>query len=173
MKELNYQFRERLAIVHAPNRRDPAKRPTEHQIEIDSSWTITIPRDADTILKNACRDLEDYFSESMGVSVRVMYEDEASGKQIVYAIDDTLSEHSYHLNVTDERVTLCGKDSRFAAQAGYFIEDLMNLEEAPVLEKQEITRTSLFNPRMIHSGYGLDMFPEDYLRHVAHAGPPT
>jgi len=170
MKELNYQFRERLTIVHKPDRRDPAKKPTANQIEFDSSWTITIPRNADVILRNACRDLEDYFSESMGISVRVMFEDDAEGKQIVYAIDSSLPEHSYRLNVTDDRVVLCGHDSRFAAQAGYFIEDLMNLDEAPVLEKQETLRTSLFNPRMIHSGYGLDMFPEEYLRHVAHAG---
>ena len=58
-KELNYQFRQRMAIVHTPNRRDPAKKPTANQIEIDSTWTITIPRDADVVLKNACRDLED------------------------------------------------------------------------------------------------------------------
>ncbi|MBO5938459.1 MAG: hypothetical protein J6Q82_03055 [Clostridia bacterium] len=170
MKELNYQFRQRLSIVHKPNRRDPEKKPTDNQIEFDSSWTITLPRDADVVLKNACRDLEDYFSASMGISVRVTYEDEACGKQIVYAIDATLPEYSYRLTVTDEKVTLCGQNSRFAAQAGYFIEDLMNLDEAPVLDRQEITRTSLFNPRMIHSGYGLDMFPEEYLRHVAHAG---
>ena len=170
MKELNYQFRERLAIVHKPDRRDPAKKPTANQIEFDSSWTITIPRDADVILRNACRDLEDYFSESMGLSIRVMFEDDAEGKQIVYAIDSSLPEHSYRLNVTDDRVVLCGHDSRFSAQAGYFIEDLMNLDEAPVLEKQETVRTSLFHPRMVHSGYGLDMFPEEYLRHVAHAG---
>ncbi len=170
MKELNYQFRQRLAIVHAAGRRDYEKKPTENQIEFNSSWTITMPRDADVVLRNACRDLEDYFSESMGISVRVMYEDEASGKQIVYAIDPSLPEYSYRLTVTDDKVTLCGQNSRFAAQAGYFIEDLMNLDEAPVLDRQDITRTSLFNPRMVHSGYGLDMFPEEYLRHVAHAG---
>ena len=170
MKELNYQFRQRLSIVHAPNRRDFDKQPTENQIAFDSSWTITIPRDADVVLRNACRDLEDYFSSSMGISIRVMYEDEASGKQIVYAIDQTLPEHSYHLTVNDNRVILCGQNSRFSAQAGYFIEDLMNLDEAPVLDKQDLTRTSLFNPRMVHSGYGLDMFPDEYLRHVAHAG---
>ena len=169
-KELNYQFRQRMAIVHIPNRRDPAKKPTENQIEIDSTWTITIPRDADVVLKNACRDLEDYFFTSMGVSPRVMFEDEASGKQIVYTVDATLPKNSYRLTVAEDKILLCGQTTRDAAQAGYFVEDLMNLDEAPVIEKQEIVRTSLFNPRMIHSGYGLDMFPEEYLRHVAHSG---
>ena len=169
-KELNYQFRQRMAIVHTPNRRDPAKKPTANQIEIDSSWTITIPRDADIVLKNACRDLEDYFFTSMGVSPRVMFDDEASGKLIVYTVDTTLPKNAYRLTVTDDKIVLCGKTTRDAAQAGYFVEDLMNLDEAPVIDKQEIVRTSLFNPRMIHSGYGLDMFPEDYLRHVAHSG---
>ena len=65
---MNYQFRERMAIVHTPNRRDMDKKPLSDQIEFDSSWTITIPRDSDVVLRNACRDLEDYFFASMGFS---------------------------------------------------------------------------------------------------------
>ena len=170
MKEVNYQFRESMAQTHNPDRRDYNKVIGGDQIIVDSSWTITIPRNADAVLMNAARDLEDFFFTSMGESLRVVYEDEAEGKTIAYAIDPSLPAYSYRFDVENNRVLLCGHDSRAAAQAGYFAEDLMNLEEAPYLQKQSVVRTSLFNPRMVHSGYGLDMYPDDYLQRIVHDG---
>ena len=171
MKEINYQFRERMSEVHKPNRRDFSKKLCDGQIEIDDSWSITIPDNADIVIKNAARDLEDYFFVSMGISLKVSTSSkEISKKRIVYSKDSSIPANSYRLKVTEEEISLVGVDSRMAAQAGYFIEDLMNLCEAPFLDKQDITRTSLFNPRMVHSGYGLDMFPREHLLNIAHSG---
>ena len=168
--ERNYQFRERMMVVHKKNRRDLDRKKADNQIEIDSTWTITIPRDYDRVIEKSCRDLEDYFFTSMGVSVRVMFEDEAEGKTIAYAVDPTLEENSYRFTVTESKVTLCGRDTRAASQAGFYLEDLMNLEEAPFLTVGEEVRTSLYSPRMIHSGYALDKFPEEHIAAIAHAG---
>ena len=170
MKELNYQFRQDLAQVHKPDRRDMEKKVKSGQVEIDSSWTIAVPRDCDIVMQNAARDLEDYFFTSMKVCVNFAFSDEVNDKVIAYSTDDTLPEYSYRFTVTENRIELCGNNSRFAAQAGYFAEDLMNLEEAPFLEIGETVRTSLFNPRMVHSGYGLDMYPDDHISAIAHSG---
>ena len=170
MKEFKYQFRKAMVQIHKPDRRDYKKVLSGNQICIDSSWAITVPRNADAVIMNAVRDLEDYFFISMGESLRVAYEDEVKSKVIAYTIDSSLEEFSYRFTVTDKQVSLCGHNSRAAAQAGYFAEDLMNLEEAPFLDKQSVVRTSLFNPRMVHSGYGLDMYPDDYLCRIVHEG---
>lgn len=170
MKEINYQFRQRFSIVHQPDRRDMEKRKGENQIEIDSSWIISIPEDSDAVMVNAARDLEDYFFTSMNISLKVVKgKCENFDKVIEYSIGD-VPENSYRFAVTDEKVTLCGNNSRMAAQAGYFVEDLMNLCEAPFLDKEDAVRTSLFNPRMVHSGYGLDMYPTEHLLNIAHSG---
>lgn len=168
--ERNYQFRERMMVVHKKDRRDPDRKKAENEIEIDSSWTITIPRDYDRVTEKSCRDLEDYFFTSMGVSVRVMFEDEAEGKTIAYTVDDTLDENSYRFTVTENKVTLCGHNTRASSQAGFYLEDLMNLCEGPFLTIGEEVRTSLYSPRMIHSGYALDKFPEEHIAAIAHAG---
>lgn len=168
--ERNYQFRERMMVVHKKNRRDYDRKKADNQIEIDSTWTITIPRDYDRVTEKSCRDLEDYFFTSMGVSVRVMFEDEAEGKTIAYTVDPTLDENSYRFTVTEDKVTLCGYNTRAASQAGFYLEDLMNLNEAPFLTIGEEVRTPLYSPRMIHSGYGLDKFPEEHIAAIAHAG---
>ena len=172
MKEINYQFRQRFSVVHQPNRRDFDKACPNGYVEVDGSWCITVPRDADEVMMNAARDLEDYFFTSMKISIRLLFEDESTSyaKKIVYGTDSSLKEHSYRFAVTENEITLCGSNSRMAAQAGYFVEDLMNLVEGPYLEPTDIVRTSLFNPRMVHSGYGLDMFPTEHLKNIAHSG---
>ena len=46
----------------------------------------------------------------------------------------------------------------------------MNLKHAPVVKMGEECRKPLFSPRMVHSGYGLDMFPDAHLNAIAHTG---
>ena len=172
MKEINYQFRQRFSVVHKPDRRDTDKKCPEGFIEVNSEWVITLPDNADAVMINAARDLEDYFFTSMKISVKVMRESEAQKckKRIIYSSDSSVKEHSYRFAVAENEIILCGTDSRMAAQAGYFLEDLMNLEEGPFLKPQDLVRTSLFNPRMVHSGYGLDMYPTEHLKNIAHSG---
>ena len=172
MKEINYEFRQRFSIVHRNDRRDMEKKCPSGFVEVDRSWIITIPDNADVVMMNAARDLEDYFFTSMKVSLKLVRECEAKGavKKIVYATDASIKEYSYRFAVSENEIILCGCDSRMAAQAGYFLEDLMNLEEGPFVEPVDTVRTSLFNPRMVHSGYGLDMYPTEHLKNIAHSG---
>ena len=169
-KEINYQFRQRMSVVHKPNRYDPAKVPADGQVAVTTQWCITYPKDADKVIANAVRDLEDYFATSMGVDVQVTRDSSAYDKKIVYSIDASLPANSYRIKAAADRIDLIGCSSRMAAQAGYFLEDLMNIEEAPFVAPMDEVRTSLFNPRMVHSGYGLDMYPTEHLINIAHSG---
>lgn len=170
MSERNYQFRERMSVVHKPARRMDWAEKGPDQIEIDSSWTIWIGSADDKVIYNAARDLEDYFAVSMGVCVGFRIGGEIPDRAVVYSTDPSLCENGYRLGVSENRIDLCGRDPRLTAQAGYFAEDLMNLSEGPYLDKGEQNRSLLFSPRMVHSGYGLDMFPEEHIRAIAHAG---
>jgi hypothetical protein len=166
--ENNYDFRRRMLEVHRPDRRRYDLVPKACEVEIDGSWCIVIPHDADIVIYNAARDLEDYFFVSMGISLKITCE--AAEFSIVYETDESLEENSYRFTVSASRVTLCGSDPRAAAQAGYFIEDIMNLAEAPFLEITDTVRRPLYSPRMIHSGFGLDMYPDEHISAIAHAG---
>ena len=125
MKEINYQFRQRFSVVHQPGRRDMDKRCPEGFVEVNSDWCITVPENADIVLMNAARDLEDYFFTSMKISLKLVLENEAEKyeKRIVYGTDALIKEHSYRFAVEENKITLIGCDSRMAAQAGYFLED--------------------------------------------------
>ncbi len=171
-KEINYEFRKRYSVVHKPNRRDTDKKCPKGYTEVNAEWCITVPENADVVMMNAARDLIDYFFTSMNISLQLISECESGeySKKIVYGTDPSIKEHSYRFAISENEIILCGHDSRMAAQAGYFLEDLMNLLEGPFAEKQDTVRTSLFNPRMVHSGYGLDMYPTEHLINIAHSG---
>ena len=118
--EINYQFRERLSVVHRPGRRDPAVTPEAGEAVLSDGLVITLPEAADAVLTNAARDLEDYLFVSMGVSARVVAEGSAPADAftVAYGVDGTLQKNSYRLSVTERGVRLVGSDSRMAAQAG-------------------------------------------------------
>jgi len=170
MTEKNYQFRSRMLEVHKPNRRMPYAKCKENQVEITEDWTIYIPCREDRVLYNAGRDLTDYFAVSMGLSLRLQVGKTPEKKYIVYEIDPALQGNQYRITVTEDRVTLAGGSSRTAAQAGYHLEDLMNLDEGPFLTLQNTVKQPLYDTRMTHSGYGLDEFPDQHLAAIAHAG---
>lgn len=171
MTEQNYDFQKRMLTVHRPNRRTN-KAPTEGEIEITEAWSVLPVKDC-PLIATAAEDLADYFAVSMNLRVPVA-ENAADAHIIAYELDETLERHgAYRIVVTRERVRLIGKDARAAAQAGYLLEDLMNLAEAPVLALGTTDRAPIFRRRMVHSGYAEDDFPDGHLNAIAHSGINT
>ena len=169
MSANNYQFREELLQVHRPNRRMDFAKPSAQDVLVTSEWSIVLPASSDTVLMNAAKDLEDYFEVSMNETVTVK-DVPATDNVIVYQIDALLGENKYKIVVEENKISLIGFDAKSAARAGYFLEDLMNFNEGPFVAIQNTTREYLYSPRMVHSGYGLDEYPKEYLQSMAHAG---
>lgn len=184
VKERNYDFRKRLLKVHKPDRRDYNIEPGSNEIAIDDTWDIIIPKDASRVILNVARDLEDYLFISMGVAIRLRKSEDISrecykgtNKVVLLTREDNRSlatgldiPRSYRIICSDNRIILCGYDDRGTAQASYYLEDIMNFKCAPIVQEMDECRKPLFSPRMVHSGYGLDMYPDAHLNAIAHAG---
>ncbi|GHU75618.1 hypothetical protein AGMMS49992_19970 [Clostridia bacterium] len=185
--ERNYEFRRRLREVHKPGMRDDAVWRSEQDsfrgCVIREDWEIVFPSGSGKVMENAAYDLLDYFRVSQGMYLRVrgsrdINEDVSNpGGKIVLttaALSPDLApsgeERAAHRIVADKGIVICGRDDRGAAQGCYYLEDRMNIHLGPVVERGEFDRAPLFTPRMIHSGYGLDMFPDEHIRAIAHAG---
>jgi hypothetical protein len=182
--EAPYSFREYLETVHKVDQRDPDAMPREGEVIIDASWAIAIGEDAPKLVWNVARDLQDYFAVSMGLDLVVGRHADIAGlathgeRKIVLGtagqvpgvdgVPDTA--RGYRFVVEPDRIVLCGRDDRGTAQASYHLEDLLNLRGAPFLAPRDETRTPIFSPRMTHSGWGLDEFPDPYLNQIAHHG---
>lgn len=165
--ERRYQFRDRLNCIHEKDRRDLSLKPGADDFVFVDGVKIAIPASAGEVLYTAARDFEDYLWVSMGVSASVV---KGSDAGVTIALDASLADRQNKISVTPGKVVIRAKDERAAAQALYHLEDLMNLRRAPFLAKGEEDRTMLFSPRMTHSGFACDVFPDPYLSHIAHAG---
>ena len=184
MRERNYEFRRRLNQIHLPDRRDHGLRPARNETNVGPRWRVVLDSAASDYLVRVAQDLQDYLLRSMGVSVLLERGEpalalaEAAPNAIVLATRQELPDlgadmdtpRSYRMVTRRDAVIVCGFDERGVGQGCYFIEDLMNLREAPFLELGDVVRSPVFQPRMIHSGWGIDEFPDPHLNAIAHAG---
>ena len=182
--ESNYQFRQRLAQVHVPDRRDRHASPAAGEGMIETGWRIVISESAAPLIVNAARDLQDYLFTSMRVSTlvvrsRQLAQDGRDQRNVIILGTKTdlpaagrrvTRPRSYRLLSAPGRVIICGHDDRGVSQGAFYLEDLMNLREAPILRAMDVVREPLFSPRMVHSGWGIDQFPDSHLNAMAHHG---
>lgn len=184
MAEKNYEFRKRMLEVHKKDMRDDSVWPKYEGLVIDGAFEIVFDEAGDRVGRYAAYDMMEYFRDSMGMYLRVrgsgsIAEEAASpaGKIILAdkAALPAFAPSDAHISsnrivVKDGGVIVCGNTGRGTAQGVYELESRMNGHCGPVLEEGEWDRKPLFSPRMIHSGYGLDMYPDEHIRAIAHAG---
>ncbi|MBQ4516405.1 MAG: hypothetical protein II978_06415 [Clostridia bacterium] len=165
-KEVNYQFRDRLRSIHKKDLRNFSLSAENDEFEIKNGITVVLPKDSTEVTLTAAQDFVEYLFVSMKVSAMIGYE--ASGDAVVLKIAPENKED--YIITFDDVITITGKNERGLAQGLYCLEDKMNVKKAPFIKKETISHTFLFSPRMIHSGYGIDNFPNEHLASIAHAG---
>ena len=68
-KERNYDFRNRIDVVHLSGLNDSANACQADEVAVDSSWGIAVPAGASEAIVETGKDLADYFAVSMGCHV--------------------------------------------------------------------------------------------------------
>ena len=167
-----------MSEIHEKNIRNKNLKPSADELEIKNGAKIVIPENAGVVLITAAKDFADYFLTSQNVSVCIAkgLENAKEGDIIVATSADTgddLGEYaSYKGEITtvDSLVKIIGHDERGAASGIYFAEDMMNFKKAPFLKKGSYPRKPMYSPQMVHSGYGLDEYPDEHLSAIAHYG---
>lgn len=163
-----FDFEKRLITVHLPDRTDHAVCDKISGFNIDDSWTIVCPPDAGEVLAGAAADLADYFAVSFNLTLPL--KNEATGKIIRYGTDEKLKERSWRIRADEKGIELIGCSEKYAARAGYGLEDMLNLNCGPVLEPCDVTRQARFSPRWIATGMAGGKYPDEHLRMIAHYG---
>lgn len=165
-EEKRYQFRERMREIHKKDIRDLSVQKNSDDFEFADNMSICLPKGYDEVIYTAAKDFVDFLAVSMKVSAKIEEENEKS--DLCLKLDDKLSE-DYVITFSD-KASVSGKNSRALSQALYCLEDKMKIRHAPYIKKEEIKHTFMFSPRMVHSGYALDEFPDEHLSQIAHAG---
>ena len=178
--EEKYAFRARMCEVHHPKEGDRTLACPTDSLDLSVGCTILTPASADTVTLHAASDLADYLRVSQGVeastgacfSPGVTIRLCLSGDCPATAPSGS-EERAYRILVDDVGVTVTANTGKGLFAATVYLEEQMSEAEGPYLKKQEIDRRPLFSPRMVHSGYELDLFPEDYMNRLAHDGYDT
>lgn len=171
----DYDFRQELMQWHRPGLRC-AYTPSTDELSMENI-TIVVPKDGGEVLLTAAQDFQDYLFTSMDCSA-ALSRSKASGVTLIVGTYAQLSKAwdyeevpaSYEITVGKDSVTVCGYDERGCAQGLYQLEDRMTGIRAPYLKQGKIHFAPTFYPRMTHSGYGQEQYPEPHLSAIAHAG---
>lgn len=174
--EKNYDFRKRLLQIHEKDVRNNNRTVTENEYEIPDTAVIAVLGKHTDITVTAVRDFIDYLRVSMHISARM--EECAENADITVSLAEESGVNlgkcagykGFRIDTEDNGIKIYGFDERGIGQALYYIEALMNFEKAPVMKKGTVSKKTMFAPRMVHSGYGLDEFPDEYIARIAHEG---
>lgn len=181
VKQNNYDFRKEMLEKHKKNLMDTGFVPSGNMVEVTGEYVIAVPESAQDVLMVGAEDLRDYLFTSMKRSLLlVQMQDPAAqpGKTIVVGTAKQLGREwnkeavaaSYEITVEEGKIVVCGLDERGCAQGCYWLEDQMSNVRAPFLPVGEQYHAPAFSPRMIHSGFGIDQFPDEHISAIAHAG---
>ena len=176
-----YEFRKEMMQIHRKDILNADYSPKKDEICIDEDWSIVIFDGCGRVLYQAAQDLQDYLMTSLRVSVAVKRRDDLTQlppKTILVATCEQMGKKweeeavpaSYRITVAADAMVVCGIDERGCAQGCYQLEERMNTISAPYLASGSIVYAPEFSPRMVHSGYQMDRFPDEHLSAIAHAG---
>ena len=166
--EKNYDFRKRMCRVHRESITDPAVYTRCEGLDVTEEFAIVLPPSAGAVLRHAALDLSDYFAVSHGLSIPVVSEGEAHGPAIRLCVKGDGRKNRTFTLAVDEDVTVVANSEAAVFSATVYLEERMNEWKGPRLPLGRVERESVFSPRMVHSGYGLDEFTEDYQIGRAH-----
>lgn len=166
-REENFAFRKRLLEVHPPRLVSDALPSGADETEVGAGWRI-VPLSGNPTVQHAARDLQDYFEKSMGVCCG--FGGEAGARTVAVGVAAETNALMSRIVVSADRITVTGATAREAYQGCCRLEDELNLRGRPAAKRGARTFTRMFSPRMTHSGYEVEIFPDAYLDRLAHEG---
>ncbi|MBQ5746975.1 MAG: hypothetical protein IIV81_03445 [Clostridia bacterium] len=166
--EERYDFRKRMTKGHTELKRDANTVCADNEIEIKCGFSFE-REDNSIVIDNAVKDFCSFMKNSMAVEKGV-------NGGIVLRISDDLGDYNSYKGYrieADDKIVISGYDERGVAQALYDLEEVLALRRGPFVKKETVLRKPMFSPQMVHSGYGLEQYPDEYLLEVARSGRDT
>ncbi len=176
-KEKAYGFRDRISVMHRKDIRNFLKEIKETETAIADETVIYVPESCGEVIYTAAKDFADYLFVSMNIStaIKETAPENKAGNIVICCGENTADfgeaagKRGYRIDV-NEGIEIFGFDERGAAQALYRLEDIMNTKRVPYIDRGTEKNKPLFTPQMVHSGVGMDSYPDEYLSAVAHQG---
>lgn len=164
--EAPYEFRKTYSCVHKRIYNWKTRTVEADELQLQDGVTISCSADGE-VAKTALKDFCDYLKTAFGIKASIVPE----GGVINVKLDPAMTDYmARKITVTANGVQIAAADERGLAQALYHLEDEMNRRQAPFLKHGTVDQKPAFSPRMVHSGIGVDLYPDGFLSAIAHNG---
>lgn len=175
MFEKNYDFRKKLLKIHRPISFNSMKSNGD-SFDLKEPVQVYLSNWNDEVLSTAVLDFIDFLMVSF--NIKAIPTDDVENSQIKVslasesAVDlkEAATYRGFMVKADESGVCICGHDARGAAQGLYYLEDVMYFEGAALIPYGEVSKKPIFSPQMVHSGFGVDEYPDNYLSRIAHEG---
>lgn len=167
MAEKRYAFRKELTTSNTPFKYELRK---VEDSEISMLNGAVIVGDTSPVIEHAKADFADYLKVCFGVKKPNEKAMKITVKITKENLEDVCDYKGRVVTISDNGIEILAFDDRGAAQAIYDLEDVMTEKKQPYLNKGKTKNKPLFTPRMVHSAYDLDIFPDGYLQRLAKDG---
>lgn len=174
--EKAYDFRKKLCTIHEKGLYTNKRKAEENEFMFSNGMKISVKEDSSEVIKTAAEDFADFLKVSMGITVSVVTDYENAEVKVCLAKDENIdlkdvSEYRGFMIKTEKSgIKIYGYDDRGAGQGLFYLEDIMTFEKAPRVPFGIVSKKPMFSPQMVHSAYGLDAYPDEYLARIAHEG---
>lgn len=160
----DFDFRQKL-IDFYPKNIDKGLSPTSEEVKIPN--LIKLYKTDNQVIDNALKSFKKFLKSGFDVSAEI---DKCEHGFILKTSIVNLKEKQFEIIVSSDDITILGDSDRSVAQGIYYLEFLLFEKKSPILKKGSIVLKIPYSPRIIHSGYALDEFPDEYLSNIAHYG---
>lgn len=175
MCEKNYDFRKKLLEIHKPIRLK-SKQSSNDAFNLKEPVKIYLSNWDDEVMSTAVLDFIDYLK--VAFDIKAVQTDAIDEAQITVGLacesnidlGEVAAYRGFMAKSDKNGLYVYGYDSRGTAQGLYYLEDVMYFEGAPSVPYGVACKKPMFSPQMVHSGYGVDEYPDNYLSRIAHEG---
>ena len=123
-----------------------------------------------TVVSNVIKDFYDYLKVNFSVNGNAENSIVINFQITKENLEDVCGYKGRIIEISDNVINIRAFDERGVAQAIYDLEDMMTEKKAPYLTKGKTKQQPLFSPRMAHSAYDVDVYPDGYLQRLAKEG---
>ncbi len=165
-----FDFRKKLLDFHPKNIRKDIE---AQKGEISIPNYVTIIKSGDIVISNAIKDLKKFLKQALDVTAEI--DENGVGFKISTVIDPVKNQgkRAYTITSNEDGIVISAESNKTVAQGIYYLEFLLTEKKARIIKEGSISVELPFSPRMVHSGYGFDEFPDEYLSNIAHHGYDT
>lgn len=136
--------------------------------EVSLPNLIKLVKTNNKVIDNALKSLKKFLRSAFDITAEI--DESQFGFNLKTEIDANKKVKGYEISVLSDGLVIKGDSDRSVAQGVYYLEFLFYEKKAPILALGDIRVEIPYSPRIIHSGYALDEFPDEYLSNIAHYG---